>query len=92
VCRFGAALTQINANSPQVTETAFFLAIRGERMAQYHLYFLRQGMLVGSDEIEADDDQEAARIARAHGNGNMVEVWNDHQRVRIVGPEAAGSA
>ena len=34
-------------------------------MAHYHLYFLRDSELVGSEHIEAEDDQEAVRIARA---------------------------
>ena len=56
-------------------------------MAQYHLYYLRQGMLVGSGKIEAADDGEAARIARTQGgDGELVEVWNDHCRVRVVTP------
>ena len=61
-------------------------------MADYHLYFLRQGMLVGSTNIEAEDDSEAVQIARQQGDGQLVEVWNDHRRVRVVlparGPEA----
>ena len=55
-------------------------------MTQYHLYYLRQGMLIGSDNIEAADDAEAALIARKSGNGQVVEVWNDHERVRVVAP------
>ena len=55
-------------------------------MAEYHLYFLRQGMLVGSNSIEAMDDSEAVRIAREQGDGQLVEVWNDHRRVRVVLP------
>ena len=55
-------------------------------VARYHLYFLRQGMLVGSGHIEAADDGEAARIAREQGGGQTIEVWNDHRRVRIVAP------
>ena len=55
-------------------------------MSRYHLYFLRQGMLVGSENIEAVDDGEAARIAREQGGGQVVEVWNDHRRVRVIGP------
>ena len=56
-------------------------------MAQYHLYYLKQGMLVGSGNIDAVDDGEAARIARQQGsNGDLVEVWNDHRRVRVVTP------
>ena len=58
-------------------------------MAEYHLYFLRQGMLVGSTSIEAEDDNEAARIARDQGDGQFVEIWNDHRRVRVVTPVRA---
>ena len=61
-------------------------------MARYHLYFLRQGMLVGSSDIEAADDREATRIAREQGEGQLVEVWNDDRRVRIVAPARAASA
>jgi hypothetical protein len=72
-----------------------FMALGREqesRMARYHLYYLRQGMLVGSGNIEAADDAEAARIAREQGGGQVVEVWNDHRRVRIVSPaEHAGT-
>jgi hypothetical protein len=61
-------------------------------MATYHLYFLRQGMLVGSSDIEAADDREAARIAREQGDGQVVEVWNADRRVRILAPLKAASA
>ena len=55
-------------------------------MSHYHLYFLKQGMLIGSDKIEAADDGEAARIAREQGGGELIEIWNDHRRVRVVTP------
>lgn len=55
-------------------------------MARYHLYYLRDNLLVGSDDIEAADDREAARIARAKGKGKLVEVWNAHKRVNVVTP------
>lgn len=58
-------------------------------MARYHLYFLRQGMLVGSSDIDASDDREAARIAREQGDGQVVEVWNDDRRVRVLAPVRA---
>ncbi len=61
-------------------------------MARYHLYFLRQGMLVGSSDIEAADDREAARIAREEGDGQLVEVWNDDRRVRVVAPARPAGA
>ena len=59
-------------------------------MAQYHLYYLRNGQLVGDDRIEARDDQDAERIGLDRGEGRVVEVWNDHTRVRVITPEAVG--
>ena len=55
-------------------------------MAEFHLYFLRQGMLVGATSVEADNESEAERIAREQGDGEYVEIWNDHRRVRVVSP------
>ena len=53
-------------------------------MATYHLYHLDSGQLVGSEDIEAASDNEAARIAEDRGRGDLVEVWNSDSRVRIV--------
>jgi hypothetical protein len=53
-------------------------------MANYHLYFLKGGMLIGSEDIEATSDNEAARIAEERGRGEIVEVWDSDSRVRIV--------
>jgi hypothetical protein len=53
-------------------------------MATYHLYYLHGGQLVGSEDIEAASDNEAARIAEDQGRGELVEVWNSESRVRIV--------
>ncbi len=53
-------------------------------MADYHLYFLKDGLLVGCEDIEAGNDNEAARIAEDKGRGDIVEVWNADSRVRIV--------
>ena len=53
-------------------------------MATYHLYYLRAGQLVGSEDVEAASDNEAARIAEDKGRGDIVEVWNTESRVRIV--------
>jgi hypothetical protein len=61
-------------------------------MARYHLYFLKQGMLVGSGNVDAADDSEAARLAREQGNGQVVEVWNDHRRIRVVAPAEHGAS
>lgn len=61
-------------------------------MAIYHLYYLKGGMLVGSDDIEAADDRQAARIAEGRGRGDLVEIWNASSRVRIVRPGGARPA
>jgi len=53
-------------------------------MARYHLYYLRHGRLVGSGDIEAADDNDAARIAHAEDGACSVEIWNDHERVRVL--------
>ena len=53
-------------------------------MANYHLYFLKSGMLIGSEDIEAASDNHAAQVAEDKGRGEIVEVWNAHSRVRIV--------
>lgn len=60
-------------------------------MGQYHLYYLRDGELVGADDIDAADEQEAVRIARTKGEGRVVEVWNAHSRIRILAPDSARS-
>jgi len=53
-------------------------------MAIYHLYYLKGGQLIGSEDVEAAGDNEAARIAEDKGRGDIVEVWNTESRVRIV--------
>ena len=53
-------------------------------MATYHLYYLKSGQLIGSEDVEAASDNEAARIAEDKGRGDIVEVWNTESRVRIV--------
>ena len=58
-------------------------------MATYHLYFLKRGLLVESEDIEAVSDNEAARIAEGKDRADLVEVWNAHSRVRIVKPGGA---
>lgn len=58
-------------------------------MATYHLYYLKRGQLIGSDDIEAGDDLEAARIAGAQGRGDLVEIWNASSRIRILAPGGA---
>jgi hypothetical protein len=55
-------------------------------MARYHLYFLKDRMVVGSDDIDAENNVEALRIARARADGHSVEVWNAHSLIRTIRP------
>jgi hypothetical protein len=57
-------------------------------VASYQLYHFRGHALVGSDTIEASDDETACRIAGEVGRGQSVEIWNDHVRVGVVAPTA----
>jgi hypothetical protein len=61
-------------------------------MAIYHLYHLRDGELIGSDDIDAADDRTAARIAEAQGRGDLVEIWSSTSKVRVVRPGGARMA
>lgn len=53
-------------------------------MAAYHLYYLRNAVIVDSDDIEAETVDAAVNFARQRGVGQMVEVWSPSQRLRIV--------
>jgi hypothetical protein len=57
-------------------------------MGCYRLYFLKAAELSGMDEIEAQDDFEAARIARSRSAEHMVEVWSGGRKIRTLGPSA----
>jgi hypothetical protein len=59
-------------------------------MVDYHLYFLRDNKLLGAEHIEAENDDEAARIATQRGTGDIVEVWNAQKRVRVIAPAKSG--
>lgn len=65
---------------------------RSRTVASYHLYYLRDHRVVGSDSIDAADDNEAVGIAREQGKGQVVEVWNAHSRIRVVAPARAAPA
>jgi len=60
-------------------------------MASYRLYFLQAAELIGSDEIEAPDDVQAAAIARSRSCGRIVEVWRGSRKVRTLGPAGPAS-
>lgn len=58
-------------------------------MANYHLYFVSEYKIIGSDRISATDDAEAFRIAGLMGDGRNVEIWNDHSRIGLVATSKA---
>jgi hypothetical protein len=55
-------------------------------MGSYRLYYLQAAMLAGSDEIEAESDVQAARLARSRGPHQTVEIWQGERRVRTLLP------
>ena len=70
--------------SSSAGSAARFRALGDHLMPTYHLYYLSKGAIVGSDSIEADDDSEAARLARAMNEGDAVELWNDCRRLGVL--------
>ncbi len=74
-------------------------AIRGRpeglSLAYYRLYMMSgpEGRFVGFEEIEADDDVEAARLAEAHLGKHPMELWCSKRKVRsypAASPPSAG--
>lgn len=63
----------------------------GPVVVHYHLYYLRDNELIGGDNIEATDDEEAVRLAKERGEGQAIEIWNAHTRVRVVAPAKAAA-
>ena len=61
-------------------------------MASYHLYYLRDGQVVGADRLDAADDEAAIQMAREQGKGQAVEIWNAHSRIRVIAPANATTA
>lgn len=55
-------------------------------MARYHLYYLKDRMVVGSDDIEAPDNVAALRVGRDRADGRAVEVWNAHSLIQTIAP------
>ena len=53
-------------------------------VVSYCLYFLRNGMLTGSADIEARDDRDAERLARAMYPRESIEIWNDTRRLGVL--------
>ena len=55
-------------------------------MARYHLYYLKERAVVGSDDIDAPDNLEALRIARSRARDHRVEIWNAHSLIQTLEP------
>ena len=58
-------------------------------MTRYRVYDLDGFKLVRIGEIEAEADEEAVEIARRHGTGDHVEIWQGSRKVRVVAPANA---
>jgi len=64
---------------------------RGNSVGYYRLYLLAEpgGKFVGFEEIEAEDDVEAVRIAEGHVGPQALELWCGKRKVRSFAPHAA---
>ncbi len=51
-------------------------------MAYYRLYFVRDGHFVRFEEILADDDLDAVRLAGASAGSLGLELWCGRRRVK----------
>jgi hypothetical protein len=63
----------------------------GAGLAYYRLYILSgpDGRFVGFEEIEANDDVEAARAAEAHVGAQPLELWCGKRKVKSFAPVEA---
>ena len=63
----------------------------GESVGYYRLYLLAEpgGKFVGFEEIEAEDDVEAVRVAEGHIGPKALELWCGKRKVRTFAPQAA---
>jgi hypothetical protein len=57
----------------------------------YRLYLLAEpgGKFVGFEEIEAEDDVEAVRVAERHIGAQALELWCGKRKVRTFAPQQA---
>src|SRR5690606_20740436 len=60
--------------------------LRGAREAYYRLYMLAgpEGRFVGFEEIEAEDDVEAVRLAEVHIGPRPLELWCGKRKVKAL--------
>ena len=56
----------------------------GEELAYYRLYLMSSpdGRFIGFEEIEAEDDVEAVRLAERHLGPQPLELWCGKRKVR----------
>lgn len=61
----------------------------GDKVAYYRLYRLAEpgGKFVGFEEIEAQDDVEAARQAAVHCGAQALELWCGKRKIRAFAPQ-----
>jgi hypothetical protein len=60
-------------------------------MGRYRVYSWQGVQLIEAEEIDADGDAEAIRIARERGLGDYSEIWQADRRVRTVAAQPAPS-
>ena len=55
-------------------------------MRSYRILSLNGSKLIGTDLMNARDDGHAIALAKVHGRGELVEVWEGQRRVAAVSP------
>ena len=61
----------------------------GFSVGYYRLYLLAEpgGKFVGFEELEAEDDAEAVRVAEGHVGAQALELWCGKRKVRTFAPK-----
>ena len=78
------AIPGLSAASSEVGEV-------GMNLGYYRLYRLAEpnGRFIGFEEIDAADDEEAARLAERHFGSHPLELWCGKRKVRLFSPAAS---
>ena len=62
----------------------------GDPVGYYRLYLLAEpgGKFIGFEELEAEDDAEAVRVAEGHVGAQALELWCGKRKVRTFAAAA----
>jgi hypothetical protein len=61
-------------------------------MSYYRLYFLNGSRIVKAEELHADDDLAAMRLAKSQAGTQRVELWCGARKIGEVHPDDLASS